>query len=268
MRSLNPLVLWRRFLGLGNESPTKTLIFAFLLALTVSAVVSVSAVMLRPYYLANLELEKQEQLEKITQSLPDMADLLSEAGVDKLEVRIINLDSGQIDHSIDPETFDQRKAARDPVFSTEIPPELDVAGLGQRSKFAAVYLLRKNRDLKLVVLPVRGVGYQSMLYAFLALHPDGVTISGLSFYEQGETPGMGAKILDADWQASWSGKKITNNNGAVLISVVRGQASGPYEVDGISGATLTGNGVSNMLKFWLGENGFGPFLTRLRAGEF
>jgi Na+-transporting NADH:ubiquinone oxidoreductase subunit C len=266
MADFSPLSLWRKFLALPNDNLSKTLVFALILALVASAVVSTTAITLRPYYRANLDRERQEQLAGIMESLPDIAGLLAEAGVDKLEVRIVDLATGEFEPTLDPDTFDQRKAARDPDQSTQLPKEIDVAGIAQRANYAPVFLLRRDRALKLVVLPVRGVGYQSMLYAYLALQADGNTISGLTVYEQGETPGFGARVLEPDWQALWPDKRIFDDTGALRISVVRGEATGPYEVDGITGATRTSNGVSNMLTFWLGDHGFGPFLARLRAG--
>ncbi len=263
----NPIDLWRKFLALPNDNLTKTLVFAFLLALTASVVVSVAAVTLRPYQEANLEKERQARMAEIVSALPQISGFLDETGVDALEVRIINLSTGEFEPDIDPAGYDQRQAARDPERSSELPPGADIAGLKRRADYAPVYLLRRDRRLQLVVLPVRGVGYQSMLYAYLALHADGNTIAGLTFYEQGDTPGFGARVEDPAWQALWPGKKIADEDGTIRISVVRGEATGPFEVDGISGATHTSNGVANMLRFWMGSEGFGPFLAKLRAGE-
>lgn len=267
MSDMNPIRWWRRLLALPNDSLTKTLVVAFLITFTASIFVSIAAVTLRPFHLANLESERQARMAAMVAALPGMGDILTGAGVDKLEVRIVDLASGEFSADIDPSTYDQREAARDPDLSSAIPDEADVAGLKQRANFAQVFVLRREGALQLVVLPVRGVGYQSMLYAYLALEADGNTIAGLTFYEQGETPGIGARIEEPEWLALWPGKALADENGEIRITVVRGEAVGPFEVDGISGATRTGNGVSNMLHFWLGDYGFGPFLARLRAGE-
>ena len=267
MFDLNPINWWRRLLGLPNDSLTKTLVMAFLVAFIASIFVSVAAVSLRPLHVANLEQERQESLAEMIAALPGMGDILTGAGVDDMDIRIVDLATGEFAVDIDPASYDQREAARDPALSSAIPREADVAGIKQRANFAQVVILRKDGDIHLVVLPVRGIGYQSMLYAYLAINADGNTITGLTFYEQGETPGIGARILEPDWLALWPGKQLTDETGEIRISVVRGEAVGPYEVDGFSGATRTGNGVSNMLHFWLGDYGFGPFLARLRAGE-
>lgn len=267
MSDLNPINWWRSLLALPNDSLTKTLVVAFLVAFTASIFVSIAAVTLRPFHVANLENERQERLAVMVAALPGMGDILTGAGVDNMEVLIVDLASGEFTPDIDPATFDQREAARDPALSSTIPSEADVAGIKQRADFAQVIILRKDGKLQLVVLPVRGVGYQSMLYAYLAIKADGNTIAGLTFYEQGETPGIGTRILEPEWLELWPGKQLADENGEIRISVVRGEAVGLFEVDGISGATRTSNGVSNMLHFWLGDYGFGPFLARLRDGE-
>ncbi len=267
MGNLNPVDWWRRLLALPNDSLTKTLMVAFLVAFIASIFVSVAAVMLRPFHLANLEKERAALLAQMVSALPGMGDILTGSGVDNMEMRVVDLATGAFSDNIDPAAFDQREAAHNPAQSTVIPDEADVAGIKQRANFAPVIFLREDGDLKLVVLPVRGVGYQSMLYAYLALQADGNTIAGLTFYEQGETPGIGTRILEPDWLELWPGKQLADDNGEIVISVVGGKAVGHYQVDGISGATRTSNGVSNMLHFWLGDFGFGPFLARLRAGE-
>ena len=267
MSNLNPINWWRRLLALPNDNLTKTLVVAFLVTFIASIIVSIAAVTLRPFHLANLENERQERLAAMVAALPGMSGILTGAGVDDMEAHIVDLASGEFAANIDPATFDQRAAANDPALSSPIPSDADVAGIKQRSDFAQVIILRKDGKLHLVVLPVRGIGYKSMLYAYLAIHADGNTIAGLTFYEQGETPGIGTRILEPEWQALWPGKQLLDENGAAIISVVRGEAVGPFEVDGISGATRTSNGVSNMLHFWLGDYGFGPFLSKLRDGE-
>ncbi|MCF6343454.1 MAG: Na(+)-translocating NADH-quinone reductase subunit C [Devosiaceae bacterium] len=267
MPDLNPFNWWRRLLALPNDNLTKTLVIAFLVIFTASIIVSFTAVTLRPFHVANLEKERQASLSAIIASLPGMDNILADAGVNFIEIHVVDLASGEFATTIDPTTFDQREAARDPTLSSTIPAEADVAGIKRREDYAQVFILRKDDDIQLVVLPVRGVGYQSMLYAYLALEADINTIAGLTFYEQGETPGIGARIEEAEWLALWPGKQLADENGEIKISVVRDKAVGPFEVDGISGATRTSNGISNMLHFWLGDYGFGPFLAKLRASK-
>jgi Na+-transporting NADH:ubiquinone oxidoreductase subunit C len=171
---------------------------------------------------------------------------------------------------MDPVTYDQRAAAQDPQSSLAIPKKADVAGIGRRAKHATVFVRQRWGKSELIVLPVHGVGHQSTLYGYLALRGDGNTIAAFNIYEHGETPGYGARVTEPAWRSLWPGKRLTDEtdeSGAIKIAVVRGTASGIHQVDGISGATRTGNGITNMLRFWLGDYGFAPFLERVRAGE-
>ena len=91
------------------------------------------------------------------------------------------------------------------------------------------------------------------------------TIDGLNFNSHGETPGLGGEVDNPNWKAQWKGKKIFNKEEQIAIKVVKGKANKNsdkflYQVDGLSGATITSNGVSYLLEFWLGESGYGPYI--------
>jgi Na+-transporting NADH:ubiquinone oxidoreductase subunit C len=213
---------------------------------------------------AHLAAMRAERMALMLDTLPGMRDLMEEVGVDSLDTRLVDLKTGAFVTDMDVAQFDPMAAASDPAQSTELLPGADTAGLRRRANLAPVYLLERQGKLLLVVLPVSGAGYQSTIRAMLALEPDLRTIAALTIIEQGETPGLGARIEDAPWQALWAGKEALDENGDIIITVVRGQATAPFEVDGITGATISSNGVSNMVRFWLGADGFGPFLERLR----
>ncbi len=243
---VNPLAWWRGFLALPNDTPAKTFGVALLVALVCSLVVSVTAVSLQPLQEANRLAERASQLSGMMEFL----------GGGVPEARLVDLTSGAY-------------AERDPGTQTELPAERDRAGLGSREDVATVFELRDGGALKLVVLPVRGSGYQSTLKGYLALAADLNTIAALTFYEQDETPGLGARIEDAAWQALWAGKQVADAAGDIRIEAVKslggGAAANVHQVDGISGATRTSNGVTNLLRFWLGPDGYGPYLDRLRG---
>ncbi len=262
---LNPAAAWRHFLSRSNDDRVKVFGIAILVALVSALLVSTTSVALKPLQEAHLAAERAARMARMLDTLPGMRAIMEEVGVDALETRLVDLETGTFATGTDPSEFDSQTAAADPEQSVAIPKDLDVARLGRRAKLAPVYLLEREGDLLLVVLPVSGAGYQSTLRAMLALNADLTTVAALTITEQGETPGLGARVETPEWQALWPGKEIADENGEIVISVVRGQASGPYEVDGISGATLTSNGVSNMLRYWLGDHGFGPFLERLRS---
>ncbi len=136
-----------------------------------------------------------------------------------------------------------------------------------------MFLVRDaGRNVTLIILPVYGVGYQSTLRGFLALEGDTSKVLALRFYEQGDTPGLGARIQDPSWEAMWDAKRVYDDSGALRLGVARGPVprgseDAAYMVDGISGATRTSRGVHQLLRFWLGDFGFGPYLERVRQGK-
>jgi Na+-transporting NADH:ubiquinone oxidoreductase subunit C len=262
---LNPLNWWRRFLALPNDSRTKTFVVAFLVASVSAAAVSVTAVSLKPRQDANAALQKQEQMQRMLASVPGLADILQGADADSLETRIVDLQRGAFADGIDPATFDA-KAAADPAQSVALAPGDDTAGIGRRPNLAPVHLVRRGNTLVLLVLPVYGTGYQSTIRAYLALEGDLNTIAALSVYDQSETPGLGTRITDPAWQRLWTDKKVADGTGTIRIGVVRG-GSGEHEVDGITGATRSATGVANLVRFWLGQHGFGPFIANLRKAK-
>jgi Na+-transporting NADH:ubiquinone oxidoreductase subunit C len=184
---------------------------------------------------------------------------------------VIDLTSGKVAAEVDPESYDQRKATKDPAMSAPVPADQDVASLKRRARYAPVYLVQSERRVEQVILPISGLGLWSTLHGFVALDAgDLTTIKGLVFYEHAETPGLGGEVDNPAWKALWKGKQAFDETGRVRIEVIKGQVDparpdARYQVDGLSGATLTSRGVEYMLHFWLGANGFGPFLARVKA---
>jgi Na+-transporting NADH:ubiquinone oxidoreductase subunit C len=167
---------------------------------------------------------------------------------------------------MDPGTYDQRKATKDPSLSTAAPA--NNAGLTRVPAKAVVYQRVENDEIQSLILPIEGKGLWSTLYGFIALAPDTTTIQGITFYEHGETPGLGGEVDNPSWKALWVGRKAYDGDFEPAIEVIKGVAGSasedPYRVDGLSGSTLTSRGVTNLVQFWLGENGFDPYLEGLR----
>ncbi|OJU69485.1 MAG: NADH:ubiquinone reductase (Na(+)-transporting) subunit C [Rhizobiales bacterium 63-7] len=258
--------MWRRFLNRPNTDGVKTIGMSLLVAIGCGFTVSIAAVVLRPIQQANIVAQQQGRMVQMLENVPGIGGILKESGASGVETLVIDLASGTVAADVDPGSFDQRAAAANAERSSALPRADDLAGLSRRENHALVYLLRRGEELALVVLPVRGAGYQSTIRAYLALEADLDTVAAFTVYEQGETPGLGARVAEDGWQAQWAGKRIFDD-GDFAISVVRGNASGPNEVDGISGASVTSYAISDMLEFWMGEHGFGPFLDRLKKGE-
>ena len=141
------------------------------------------------------------------------------------------------------------------------------AGLKSEGVIPRDQFLSENGELVRVVLPIHGYGLWSTLYGFVSLEGDANTIEGLGFYDHAETPGLGGEITNPAWVKTWQGKEVYGEDGNVQFEVVKGGAKGEHEVDALSGATLTSNGVEYLVQFWMGENGYGPLLKKLREGE-
>jgi Na+-transporting NADH:ubiquinone oxidoreductase subunit C len=198
----------RRFFARSNDDLVKIIGMAVLVALVSSAAVSVAAVMLRPYQEANRAAERQARIDQMLDTLPGMRDLMMESGVDTLETRLVNLDDGSFASGADPAGFDLEAALQDPAASIALDPEADIAGIKRRANQSPVYLLQKDGDLKLIVLPVYGAGYQSTIRAALAIEADLVTVAALAIIEQGDTPGFGARIEEPNGLRSGPARRL------------------------------------------------------------
>jgi len=257
----------------NNESPLKAIIVVTATAFLCSILVTIAAVTLQPIQRAYQDLELNRAIVGIS-GLTERASELSDREIISLfrdlEARIIDLDSGKFDTSYNADTFDTRKAAGNPELSTAIPAQQDLAKLGRRSRLVTVYLVKDATDLKRILLPIYGKGMWSTLYAFIALEPDLNTIVDITFYEQAETAGIGDLILRPDWQASWRGRKLYDESGTVRFQIGGAKIepatlAAVYQVDSISGATVTVDAVTNLVRYWFGPHGFAPFLGAFRA---
>jgi len=253
-----------------SESAARAVGVTLAVALVSAALIAAAVTVLAPYRERNRARQRDAHVEALLGGVPGLASLLAPSGPGRLEARVVELATGLAIEGADAGDFDALEAARDPSASTLLSNERDLAGIGRRANHAVVFTLREAGRLRLVILPVYGAGYASPLYGYLALDADLNTIRGLSFYEHGETPGLGSEIENPLWRDRWVGKWLRDAQGELRIEVVRGRApthgeSARHQVDGITGATRTGAGVTNLLRFWLGPDGFGPYLARLQA---
>jgi Na+-transporting NADH:ubiquinone oxidoreductase subunit C len=252
-----------------------TIRFALVVCLVCAALVSVSAVLLQPRQKANALLYMEKNV-LVAASLAEPGEALSIAEVEdifarQIETRLVDLTTGEVLPTgvRDARRFDQRAARNDPAESRVAPP--NDAGIRRLPREAVVYFVKTGGAVNQVVIPVEGLGMWGTIYGFMALSPDAKTILGLTFYEHRETPGLGGEISNPDWLSLWRGRMAYDEAGKAAIAVVKGPAGPPSDdplrVDGLSGATVTSNAVTELVQFWLDENGYGPFLQRLRNGD-
>lgn len=257
---------------MARDTPLRALLTVVLTAAVCSFFVSASVVLLRPIQLNNELLKRSGNVLVLTGLLPAGKQVGDEQLLNLfkgLDARVVDIDAATTSTQIDPWTFDARAAASDPDLSVAIPAGKDPASLGRRSRYQTVYLVWNDGRLDRVVMPVRGAGMWSMIYGYIALEADFNTIAGMVIYEQNETPGLGDMIAKPFWQSKWIGKKLYDEAGDMLFRVAEGLvqagASGAeYEVDALTGATITANAVTAMMRYWFGPAAYGPLLEHWR----
>lgn len=254
----------------NNESIGKTFGVVIGLCLVCAIIVATAAVQLRPKQIENKLLDAQKNILVSTGLLTgtDIKTLYSK----HIQERLVDLNTGEfVDKN--PLEYDYRKAMKDPDTSIALSSTDDIASIRRRANIAPIYLAYndgiESGRISAIVLPIHGYGLWSTMHAFLALDVDGVTIKALNFYEHAETPGLGGEIQNPKWLAQFVGKKITDEAGMPAMKFLKPGNAAPdslTDIDGLSGATITSNGVAYTFEFWTGANGFAPFLAKVRQG--
>lgn len=256
-----------------RHSTMYTILFAGTVCVVCAILVSSAAVSLADLQHQNAVLDKQKNVLYAAGLAKPEENLTAEQVQERfanVKPVVVDLETSEEVTAVDPATYDQQKAKADPAMSREAPPNDSV--IKRLPKYAVVYhVLNDAGEVEMVVLPVEGYGLWSTLLGFLALDADTTTIRGITYYQHGETPGLGGEVDNAGWKARWPGRKAYDENWKPAIQVIKGQAGppdqDPHHVDGLTGATLTSRGVTHMMDFWLGENGFGPYLEKFRQAH-
>ena len=123
------------------------------------------------------------------------------------------------------------------------------------------------------IVPIDGPGLWGMMFGYIALKPDLNSVKGITFYKHIETPGLGGEAEKPWFRNNWVDKKIFDkNNKFVSVGVAKGKATDSYKgdelnhyVDGMSGATITGKGITDFVKADLGQ--FVQYFKKLRGAR-
>jgi Na+-transporting NADH:ubiquinone oxidoreductase subunit C len=213
-----------------RDSISNTLTMAVGLSLICSILVAGAAVMLKPVQLKNEEEYRQRII---------------------LEVAGLMTPGGNVAE----------------LFATIEPLQVELAN----GETVEVYLAKEDGTLQQIIIPISGPGLWSTMHGYLALAPDGDTIRGIRFYEHGETPGLGDQVDKQEWREKWVGKSVYGKDDTPQVRVVRGlvraepgSEAARHQIDGMSGATLTGKGVTRLVQYWTGPERLGPFLQQYR----
>jgi Na+-transporting NADH:ubiquinone oxidoreductase subunit C len=256
-----------------QRSALFTVVFAAAVCGVCSVFVAVASVGLRGRQEENRLLDRRTKVLDVA-GLLEPGERLSRDEINQrfsryIQPRVIHLARGEDADDVDPLAFDPRREARDP--ETSRPAAENAARVRRLPRRALVYHVVREGQVTEVILPIEGMGLWSTLYGYLALAADTRSIRGITFYEHAETPGLGGEVDNPRWKALWRDRKAFDEQWRPRIAVIKGRAGppdqDPYRVDGLSGATLTARGVTHLVQFWLGEDGFGPYLRRFRSGE-
>lgn len=258
------------------DSTGYTVMFATGVSVACALLVATAAVGLRDRQEVNAQLYKQKNV-LLAASLVQPGQAVTSAEVQaifdrSIRVRAVDLKTGQLlpEDKFDAKGYDQRKARNDPALSRAAPA--NDAQVARLPNVGTVYQVQGvGQRVEQLVLPIEGMGMWGTVYGFLSLDRDGNTVRGLTFYEQKETPGLGGEIANPKWQALWVGRKAYDASWAPQLAVIKGQAgppqNDPHHVDGLSGATITSNGITRVVRFWLSDHGYAPYLKTVRAQD-
>lgn len=257
-----------------DNSVKKTITVALGVCLVCSVLVAGTAVLLREQQQENRRLER-------IRNILDVAGFYN-AGVDmeavfrdRIRPEIIDLAAGRVlsedeyTEKLNPETFDILTIANDETLGRSIPDGEDLAGIQRMPAYMLIYAVTVDSSFSMLILPVYGKGLWSTMFGFIALDRDLQTVRGFTFYEHGETPGLGGEVDNPAWKKEWIGKQAYDADLTPVIRVIKGSvqpgdSEADRKIDGLSGATLTTRGVDNLVRFWLGDHGYGPYLRNLK----
>lgn len=251
-----------------EHHPLKPFYSVLVLAFVCSALVATAAVGLKSKQERNRVNDQKKHILYAANLFKDGVAI--EKLFEPIHTKIVDLSSGKFieNDKVNPSTYNQLRAALS-EDGLQLKANEDIARIKYLEKYSLVYLVVDNKRIKQIILPVRGKGLWSTMYAYVALGSDFSTINGISFYQHGETPGLGGEVDNIKWQEGWRGKSIFDDKSEIKLRVIKGVAKDgdlmkKYKIDGLSGATLTTKGIDNILQFWFSDNGFKPLLARLQ----
>lgn len=247
-----------------QDSPFRVIKVAFLVCLVCSVAVSLPAVLLKERQDFNKKIDRQKNI-LFAAGLLSTEDSVRPEDVQKIYGKIVTT---YVDTVTGQEISMEEIASQGMGERITLSPE---EGSGQQRTFYRKLLLYKvveQQKVTAYIIPIEGKGLWSTMMGYIALSSDLQSVKGITFYQHGETPGLGGEIDNLKWKLQWGGKKIYDEQGQVRLSVEKGgDAKGEFGVDGLSGATITSNGVDFMVKFWLGDRAYGRYLRNQVLGN-
>lgn len=220
---------------MNRESNAYTLIFAVIMVVVVASALAIAATSLQPMQAENVKIEK-------------MQNILTTIGLSTSKENAQEDYSKYVTESIALNDKGEVVAEGEEAFGIDLAKEYKLEESQQRFPLFVADVEGK----KYYIIPLYGSGLWNSIWGYIALEEDGNTVKGTVFSHAGETPGLGAEITQEWFQDRFIGEKIKDENGEFVgITVKKGYSGGNNKddnaVDAISGATITGDGVTNMI---------------------
>ncbi|MBU0558476.1 MAG: Na(+)-translocating NADH-quinone reductase subunit C [Bacteroidetes bacterium] len=259
---------------MSSDSTKKTIIVALGVCLVCSVFVATATVSLTPRQNENKKLDKIQNI-LLAGDIDYSKGNPEEIYFDRIKSAIVEIETGKFiteyNDMLNPDSYDMKKLLGNPDYSAKIAPDKDLAGIKIKPKYMIIYeVMSKTKEVEKYILPIYGKGLWSTMYGFIALDKDLSKVKGFTFYQHGETPGLGGEVDNPKWKEIWKNKEVFDANGNPVIQVIKGRVDDTdpnaiHKIDGLSGSTLTTRGVDNTVKFWLGDEGYGPFFKRVKS---
>ncbi len=230
-------------------------IFSSVMVVIVAVLLSMAAIGLGPIQNKNIRIEK-------------MQNILGSVAVQSDPSNAEQLFSQYIKEQVVLNTKGEAVTGEVTAFDIDLKKELDKVRTGKADKQLFPLFVSEKEGKKYYIIPVRGKGLWGPIWGFISLEEDMNTVYGVSFGHKSETPGLGAEIETNYFQSQFPGKKILDENGKFIsVEVIKGKATAnnPHGVDAISGATVTSNGVSEMIQRTL--KNYIPYFQRIKKKE-
>jgi Na+-transporting NADH:ubiquinone oxidoreductase subunit C len=249
---------------LDKESNGYLVVFAVAVCVVCSASLALTFNSLKPRIDANEAFDRQRNVLKAVGYWNPVKD------ADKPRAELEQLFQDQIEHLvIDREMGEPVSGMSEAEIAPALKADEASRDLRQRRYLELYRATHPETGEVSFVLPTLAYGLWSWLYGFLAVNGDGTEVVGITYYKDGETPGLGGEINNANWQEQWKNKKLYDQTGELVgVTVKKGTVNqdDPKEtnhyVDGLSGATITCNGVTKHMKWNL--EAYEPFFRKLR----
>ncbi|MDN5211209.1 NADH:ubiquinone reductase (Na(+)-transporting) subunit C [Fulvivirgaceae bacterium BMA12] len=245
-----------------QQSNLYIIIFSVALTVVLGGLLSIAAVGLKPMQTKAIELDTKKQILSSVMELTPETDVIGTYN-SRTNSIVVNLEGELIENDKD----------GNPLIAEKISIEKE-SKKDPEDMLLPVFLYMNEKDASKVdayIFPLFGNGLWDKIWGYIAVSPDLTTVKGIAMDHKGETPGLGARITDKEVKDRYKTKKLFDANGNLVgIEMKKGERGDPslfgeHEVDGMSGATLTGNGVNDMILKYI--QFYQAYIDKIKAGE-